>query len=144
MTTAPITNPSYILAQALYAALSAVVASVDGLPAVHWLQAPQGTADALLRGDLPGVLIMQSQSPLTTDDYLGAAGIRATIVIRALARDDDAAQALLADAVAALAAGIAAPTGLAIQLDWQAEIVIPPRDGVATAAAQYRATLRRV
>lgn len=143
MSAAPITAPVRVLTTALYAALSPLVGVYAGVPACYWLKAVQGAAEALLAGELDGVIIFQAQAPIRDGGYIDDAEATGTIVVKAIAATDDAAQDLLESAVAALAAGLSAPAGYAVQLEWADEPVIPPLNGLYTAAASYRATIRR-
>lgn len=158
MTTAPITTPGRILSTALYAALSPLVGSHDGIPAVYWLQAPgPGPAQALLAGQLAGVIAIHAISTAGSQvnqavprgafldaGYIGEAGVAGRILVKAFATTDDAAQDLMAAAAAAIGAGLVASTGYAISAQWAAEVLLPPLDGIHTAAAVYSIALRRV
>lgn len=139
----PLTNPLYVLTTALYAALSPLVEAVAGVPAYHWLHATEETTEALTGRAIPGMLVAFPSTPFRAEGFIDGAESAGTIVVKALAHSDDAAQALLAEAVAALAGPLAPPAGYAMQLDWLSELALPDAGGIWPAAATYRATVRR-
>lgn len=139
----PLTNPLFVLTTALYAALSPLVAVVGAVPAYHWLKATEATTEALTGRSISGMLLAFPSTPFRDDGFINGAEVTGTLVIKALAHSDDEAQALLAQAVAALAAPLAPPAGYAVQLDWQSELSLPDVGGIWPAAATYRATIRR-
>ena len=144
MSPAPITAPARILSAALYAALAILVDTVDGIPAVYWQQAPgPGPAAALLNGTLPGAITVQAQADLLDSGWIGEAAVEAPLLIKAFATSDDAAQDLLAAAVAAVSTSLPVPPGYALSLRWVGEVPLPPSGGIHTACARYRVTLRR-
>jgi hypothetical protein len=143
MSGAPLTQPLYVLSAALYAALSPLVELVDGIPACHWLKATEATTEALTARRISGMLLAFPSTPFKDASFINGGEATGTVIIKALAHDDDAAQALLAQAVAALAAPLSPPAGYAVQLAWQSELSLPDRGGIWPAAASYSATIRR-
>lgn len=136
---APIANAGVVLSTALHGALTGA-----GL-AWAWLASTEAQAAALEQGTLAGLIIIHPTTPLADDSPIGGAEVATTLTLRCLARSDDAAQALLADAVAALAdpTDLTPPAGYAVALQWRAELVLPPGRTNRVAAAQYGATIRR-
>lgn len=143
MSAEPITNAGRLARRAFYAALAPVVATFGGIPAAYWRVARDGAAAAILAGELAGMLVYQPQAPFEAGGTINQAESTGLIVVRAVATTDDAAETLLATALTAIASGLAASPGLAIQVVYTGEPPIPPADGLYTAAAQFRVTLRR-
>jgi hypothetical protein len=141
----PITNPAVCVSTAINAALSAVVPSVGVLPAWGWLVADPAIAEALAAGAIPGLIIAYPTTPFSDDSTIGFPEVVATLVVKAIAATEAAAQALLAEAVAALAApdALAPPAGIAVWLAWRAELPVPPGTASAAAAASYEVRVRR-
>lgn len=140
----PIVTPGRVLSAAFYGALSPLVEAYAGIPACYWQRAPgPGPAAALLSGELAGAITVQAQSNLADAGWIGEAATEGNILVKAFAADDDAAQTLMAQAAAAIAAGLLAPAGYRVTATWSAEIVLPPTDGIFTAAALYRVAVRR-
>jgi hypothetical protein len=143
MSGAPLTQPLYVLTTALYAALSPLVDSVGDVPAYHWRRATEETTEALTGRTIPGMLLAFASTPFRAEGFIDGAESAGTIVVKALAHSDDAAQALLAEAVEALAAPLSPPAGYAVQLEWLSELDLPDSGGIWQAGATYRASIRR-
>lgn len=140
----PITTPGRILSAALYAALSPLVGEHDGIPAVYWLRAPgAGVASAILDRDLAGALAITARGDLLDAGFVGQAEVSGRVLLKAFAATDDAAQDLLAEAVAAIVAGLGGEAGYTVSARWAAEVLLPPLDGIFTAAALYLVTVGR-
>lgn len=132
MTAAPITDAIPRVRTALYAALAPLVGSYNGQARAYWLVAAQGAP-------LP-LLIFQAQDGGGGDEsLLGVGGWSGLFTIKALASSQSAAEALLATVPAALAS--LSTGGLSIQATFARTLVLPPLDGVHTAALVYRITL---
>ena len=131
----PIPNAISIVRQALYASLSPLCATYQGLPKCYWLVAAQGAP-------LP-LLVMQSQDGGGQDaSLLGLGGWAGLITVKALATSQSAAEALLAGVPDALAA-LANPDGYTIRATFNRPLVLPPKDGVWQAAQSYQIQLFR-
>lgn len=144
MSDQPITTPGRVISAAFYAALSPLVEPYGGIPACYWQRAPgAGPAAALINGELAGAITVQAQGNLVSAGWIGEATVEGSILVKAFAADDDAAQELMADAAAAIAAGLSTPAGYRATAAWAAEVVLPPTDGIYTAAALYRVAVRR-
>ena len=128
MTAQPITDAIPRVRTALYAALAPLVGTYEGVARAYWLIAPQGAP-------LP-LLVFQAQDGGGGDaSLLGIGGWSGLFTIRALAASQSAAEALLAGVPAALA------TLSGMQATFVRALVVPPEDGVQTAALIYRITL---
>jgi len=128
VTAQPITDAIPRVRTALYAALAPLVGTYEGVARAYWLIAPQGAP-------LP-LLVFQAQDGGGGDaSLLGIGGWSGLFTIRALAASQSAAEALLAGVPAALA------TLSGMQATFVRALVVPPEDGVQTAALIYRITL---
>lgn len=132
MTVQPLTDAIPRVRSALYAALAPLVGTYEGQAKAYWLIASQGAP-------LP-LLVFQAQDGGGGDgSLLGIGGWSGLFTIRALAASQSAAEALLAGVPAALA-GLST-SGVSIQATFARALVVPPLDGVHTAALIYRITL---
>lgn len=128
----PITDAIPKIRAGLYAALAPLVGTYDGAAKAYWLQAAQGAP-------LP-LLIYQAQDGGGADaSLLSTGGWAGLFTIKALAASASAAEALLATMPAALA-GLSV-SGYSAQATYVRSLVLPPLDGVHTAALIYRITL---
>lgn len=131
----PIPDAISIVRTALYAALSPLCGTYQGLPRCYWLVAAQGAP-------LP-LLVYQSQDGGGQDaSLLGQGGWAGLITVKALASSPSAAEALLAGVPAALE-GLSAPAGYTIRATFNRPLVLPPKDTVWQAAHIYRIQLYR-
>lgn len=145
MTEAPVVTAIAIVRAALQTALSGVVPSWNGQPAVFWRQAPAQLVGGLRQGTPATCLIYQSQDLGGNRwDHVHVAGWRGLIVIRALAASpgEDAAEAQLAAVPGALAA-LVVPAGYAIGVRFDRPVVLPEVDKIVTSAAQWWVELKR-
>lgn len=132
MPATPITDAIPKIRTALYAALAPLVGTYDGQAKAYWLQAAQGAP-------LP-LLIYQAQDGGGGDaSLLSTGGWVGLFTIKALAASAGAADALLAT-VPAVLAGLSVG-GYSGQATFVRSLVLPPLDGVHTAALVYRITL---
>ena len=132
MPATPITDAIPKIRTALYAALTPLVGTYDGQAKAYWLKAAQGAP-------LP-LLIYQAQDGGGGDtSLLSTGGWAGLFTIKALASSAAAAEALLATVPAALAS--LSVSGYSGQATYVRSLVLPPLDGVHTAALVYRITL---
>lgn len=132
MPAVPITDAVPKVRTALYAALSPLVAAYQGIPKAYWLQAPEGAP-------LPLLVFQAQDGGGKADDYLNSAGWSGLYTIRALADSATAAETLLSGVPAALAGLTVNGYGCTVQ--FQRSLVLPPLDGVHTAALIYQIEL---
>lgn len=125
-----------------YAILSVLVVLAPG--AVWWNVAPHGTADQVYAGTLTRAYVAQHQDGGgELNARLHSAGWSGLVVVRCLAADDTTARVGLARVVPAMAV-LASPAGYQLQTRFDRALAIPIQDQIATRAAQWRITIRRI
>lgn len=136
----PVTSALTILRMSVGAALAPIAPTWQATPARWWKLPPQGAALALAAGELSAGLVYASADDggLATA-WIGSDGWAGEVLIKALARRIDQAEALLALVPPRMATLTA--TGYTLTATFIGPRDLPTADGVAQTGLRYRITI---